>query len=109
MEQRRSLLQVGEVANQAGTTIRTVRYYLEQGFIEAVERSPGGFYLFDDSAADKVRFIQSLKELGLPLKEIKALYLIRREKKRGNDAYPLVLERLVKHRTLLEKKISDYS
>ncbi len=109
MNQGRSLLQIGELARQAGTTIRTVRYYLEQGFIEALERSPGGFYLFDRSAVDKVGFIQRLNELGLPLKEIKALYKIRREKKRGNDAYPLVRERLLKHRALVEKKISEYS
>lgn len=109
MNQSTPLLQVGELARQAGTTIRTVRYYLEQGFIEASERSPGGFYLFDSNAVDKVRFVQRLKELGLPLKEIKALYKIRKEKKRGDDAYPLVLERLVKHRTLVERKISEYS
>ncbi len=109
MHSKRMLLQVGEVAAQSHTTIRTVRYYLEQGFIEASERSPGGFYLFDSGAVDKVRFIQNLKELGLPLKEIKELYKIRKEKKRGNDAYPLVLERLLKHRTLIEKKIAEYS
>ncbi len=109
MHAKRSLLQVGEVAAQSHTTIRTVRYYLEQGFIEASERSPGGFYLFDQGVVDKVRFIQNLKELGLPLKEIKELYKIRKEKKRGNDAYPLVLERLLKQRTLIEKKIAEYS
>lgn len=109
MLEKKGLLQVGEVARQAGTTIRTVRYYLELGFIEVTERSPGGFYLFSTSEVDKVRFIQSLKELGLPLKEIKALYKVRKEKKRGNDAYPLVLERLLKHRMSVEKKISEYS
>lgn len=105
----KKFLQIGEVAGQAGTTLRTVRYYLELGFIEAAERSPGGFYLFDPSEVDRVRFIQSLKELGLPLKEIKALYNIRKEKKRGHDSYPLVLERLLKHRTAVEKKLKEYS
>jgi len=109
MLQQKRLLQVGEVARQAGTTIRTVRYYLELGFIEVTARSPGGFYLFGTSEVDKVRFIQSLKELGLPLKEIKALYKVRKEKKRGHDAYPLVVERLLKHKMLVEKKISEYS
>jgi len=109
MQAKRYLLQVGEVAARSRTTIRTVRYYLELGFIEASERSPGGFYLFDEGVVDKVRFIQNLKEIGLPLKEIKELYKIRKEKKRGNDAYPLVLERLLKHRTMVEKKISEYS
>jgi DNA-binding transcriptional MerR regulator len=106
---KKRLLQIGEVARQAGTTLRTVRYYLELGFIEASERSPGGFYLFDASEVDKVRFVQSLKELGLPLKEIKTLYKIRKEKKRGHDAYPLVLERLLRHRMSVEKKIAEYS
>lgn len=109
MIRKKNLFQIGEVARQAGTTLRTVRYYLELGFIEASERSPGGFYLFDTSEIDKVRFIQNLKELGLPLKEIKALYKIRKEKKRGHDAYPLVLERLLKHRMAVEKKIKEYS
>jgi DNA-binding transcriptional MerR regulator len=109
MHAKRRLLQVGEVAAQSRTTIRTVRYYLEERFIEASERSPGGFYLFEPAIVEKVRFIQSLKELGLPLKEIKELYRIRKEKKRGNDAYPLVRDRLLKQRTLIEKKIAEYS
>ncbi|MBZ0157857.1 MAG: MerR family transcriptional regulator [Alphaproteobacteria bacterium] len=109
MKRQKKLLQIGEVAHEAGTTIRTVRYYLEQGFIEASERSSGGFYLFEHSAVDKVRFIQNLKELGLPLKEIKALYAIRKEKTRGDDAYPLVLERLLRHKEAVERKISEYA
>lgn len=109
MSATKNLLQIGEVAKRAGTTLRTVRYYLELGFIEAAERSPGGFYLFESSEVDKVRFIQQMKELGLPLKDIKALYMIRKEKRRGHDAYPLVLERLVKHRAAVEKKINEYS
>ncbi len=106
---KKSLLQIGDVARLAATTIRTVRYYLEQGFIEISERSPGGFYLFDFAVVGKVQFIQSLKELGFPLKEIKTLYDIRKEKKHGNDAYSLVLERLRKHKSLLEKKMAQYS
>lgn len=109
MKQTKSLLQVGEVARQSGTTIRTIRYYLEQGFIEVSERSQGGFYLFDKSVVDKVWFIQNLKKLGLPLKDIKALYKIRKEKERGNDAYPLVMERLLKHKALVERKMSEYA
>jgi DNA-binding transcriptional MerR regulator len=106
---RKDLLQIGEVAHQAGTTLRTVRYYLELGFIEVSERSQGGFYLFDQTAVDKIRFIQNLKELGLPLREIKELYKVRKEKKRGHDAYPLVRERLLRHRASVEKKIAVYA
>lgn len=102
------LLQIGEVARLSKTTIRTVRYYLEQGFIQESDRSPGGFYLFEPGVVDKVRFIQDLKDLGLPLKEIKTLYRIRKDMNRGDDAYPLVLERLSRQRTLIQKKINEY-
>lgn len=108
MKKDKALLQIGEVAKGAGTTIRTVRYYLEEGFIEAADRSPGGFYLFNAEAVDKVRLIQKLKDLGLPLKEIRSLYNIRREQPTGNQAYPLVLKKLNRERELTVKKIADY-
>ena len=101
-------LQIGNVARRAGTTIRTVRYYLEEGFIQACERSLGGFYLFSPDVVDKVSFIQKLTSLGMPLKEIKTLYRIRKEHQTGNDAYGLVLEQLMKERDLMDQKIKEY-
>ena len=91
MKAQRQLLQIGEVASQAKTTVRTVRYYLAEGLVESAERSPGGFYLFEPHTVDTVRFIQKLKSLGMSLSEIKSLYQVRREKPTGNEAYPVVL------------------
>lgn len=108
MKRNEVLLKIGEVARQAGTTVRTVRYYLEEGFIEYSDRSDGGFYLFAPGIVEKVSFIKKLKELGLTLKEIKALYLIRQEKATGDEAYQLVAERLKKQKELTEKKIREY-
>ena len=104
----RQLLQIGEIAVEAKTTVRTVRYYLEEGLIESAGRSPGGFYLFETYTVDTVRFIQKLKSLGMSLKEIKALYRIRREKQTGNEAYPVVLKRLQKSLKDVKKKIEEY-
>lgn len=105
---RKKLLQIGEIAKIAGTSVRTVRYYLEQGFIQAADRSQGGFYLFEPEAAETVFFIQKLKEAGLPLKDIKKIYQARRDGETGNEAYPLVLGHLEKQKTILEQKIADY-
>ncbi len=102
-------LQIGEVARLAGTTIRTVRYYLEEGFFQACERTPGGFYLFSPDVVDKVSLIQKLANLGMHLKEIKKLYRIRKKHLTGNDAYGLVLEHLMKERDLMEQKINEYT
>jgi DNA-binding transcriptional MerR regulator len=104
----RKLLQIGEVACQTQTTVRTVRYYLEEGLIESAKRSPGGFYLFEVHTVDTVRFIQKLKSIGMSLTEIKTLYQIRREKPTGHEAYPLVLRRLQECLNDANKKIEEY-
>ncbi len=108
MKSTKTLLQIGEVTREAGTTVRTVRYYLEEGFIEYTDRSDGGFYLFEPHVVEKVKFIKKLKDLGLSLKEIKSLYQIRQEKNTGDEAYKLVFDRLKKQHELTEKKVSEY-
>ncbi len=105
----RELMQIGEVAQAAGVTVRTVRYYLEKGFIQAAERSPGGFYLFHPQAVETVYLIQMLAGLGMPLAEIKELFQIRRQEPTGDRAYPQVLERLRRQVQLTEKKIQEYA
>jgi len=105
---REKLLQIGEIAGRAGTSVRTVRYYLEEGFIEAVDRSPGGFYLFAPEAADTVFFIRKLNDVGLSLKDIKAIFTARREGETGDEAYPAVLAHLESQKTAVEQKIADY-
>src|SRR6056297_3305896 len=90
----KKLFQIGEIAKKAGVSVRTVRYYMEEGFIEAVDRSPGGFYLFAPEAAETVFFVQQLKDAGLALKDIKAIYEARQNGETGDAAYPRVLDHL---------------
>lgn len=105
---RKKLFQIGEIAKRAGTTVRTVRYYLEEGFIEAAGRSPGGFYLFEPEVADTVFFIRKLKDAGLALKDIKKIYRARRDGETGDRAYPEVLKHLERQKSIVEQKIADY-
>ncbi len=102
------LLQIGEIARKAGVTVRTVRYYLEEGFIEAAGRSPGGFYLFTPDAADTVFFVQKLKDAGLALKDIKSIYLARRNGRTGHEASREVMKHLERQKAAIEQKIADY-
>jgi len=102
------LCQIGEIADKAGVTVRTVRYYMEEGFIEPGDRSAGGFYLFAPETAETVFFVQRLKDAGLALKDIKAIYLARQNGQTGNEAYKQVLAHLEKQKKLVEQKIADY-
>ncbi|NDZ81533.1 MerR family transcriptional regulator [Streptomyces sp. SID10853] len=58
-------MRIGEVAHQAGVSVRALRYYEEQDLLQA-ERSSGGQRQYPDSAVERVRLIQQLFAAGLP-------------------------------------------
>ncbi|KIX14322.1 MerR family transcriptional regulator [Dethiosulfatarculus sandiegensis] len=102
------LLQIGEVAKRCNTTIRTVRYYLQEGLISEADRSQGGFYLFEEAAVEKVRYICMLREIGLSLQEIKMLIHIRRSSDTGGEAAQHLRERLGEQLKMSEEKIEEF-
>jgi DNA-binding transcriptional MerR regulator len=69
------LLRIGEVAEQVGTTTRTIRYYEELGLLgKAAERAKGAHRLYDDSDVARLRELIRLRDLlGLSLDELVAL------------------------------------
>jgi DNA-binding transcriptional MerR regulator len=106
---KKEIMQIGEVANLTNTTIRTVRYYLQEGLIRATDRSQGGFYLFDKRTVETVRYICHLRDLGLSLSKIKELIDIRRESKNGGKASRILQDRLEEQLEFIEKKLKEYS
>ena len=65
--------QIGEVANRAGVSIDTLRYYEKVKLLPRPARSSGGFRLFGPEHIERVLFIKQAQELGFPLEEIKGL------------------------------------
>jgi MerR family transcriptional regulator, copper efflux regulator len=65
-----NLLRIGEVATQAGVSIRTVDYYTQFGLLQAAERTGGGFRLYDPAAVDTIATIKQLEDHGLSLQTI---------------------------------------
>jgi DNA-binding transcriptional MerR regulator len=66
-----STLQIGEVAQRAGVSPRTVRYYEELGLLQQAPRTAAGTRLYGEGDVVRLRFIGRLKALGLSLDEIK--------------------------------------
>ena len=66
-----SSLQIGELAKQAGVSIRTVRYYEELGLLSPSNRTSGGMRLYNETDVTRLRFIHQLRTLRLSLDEIK--------------------------------------
>jgi MerR family mercuric resistance operon transcriptional regulator len=61
------------VAQHAGVSIDTIRYYEKLSLLPRAPRSRGGFRLFAGDAIERVRFVKQAQEIGFSLDEIRAL------------------------------------
>jgi MerR family transcriptional regulator, copper efflux regulator len=64
---------IGRVANAAGVSIDTIRFYERQGLVAMPQRSFSGYRNYSDDVLERLRFIGDAKRLGFTLKEIKEL------------------------------------
>jgi Hg(II)-responsive transcriptional regulator len=70
---------IGELANNAGVNVQTIRYYERRGLINPAARTGAGYRLYDKQVLKRLRFIRRAKGLGFTLKEIKGLLDLRIE------------------------------
>ena len=61
---------VGQVADLAGVTIRTLHHYGQIGLLEPADRSPTGYRRYNDADLQRLQHILFYRELGFPLDEI---------------------------------------
>lgn len=72
-----NLLKIGEVAENSGLPVKTIRYYEEIGLLTpTVERSEAGYRLFHAETLNRLAFIKRSQSLGLNLKEIQQILSI---------------------------------
>jgi DNA-binding transcriptional MerR regulator len=67
------LLQIGEVADRVGLSLRTVRYYEEQGLLTPESRTTGGFRLYSEEQVDRLALIKQMKPIGFTVQEMREL------------------------------------
>ena len=68
------LYTAGELARKAGMTRQTVHHYTVLGLIAPVERTGGGFRLYDDSALRRIRLVRGLLSTGYTLRDLSETY-----------------------------------
>jgi DNA-binding transcriptional MerR regulator len=66
-------MQIGEVAERIGLSLRTIRYYEEVGLAAPSARSEGGFRLYVEDDVERLRVIMQMKPLGFSLEEMREL------------------------------------
>ncbi|WP_145943537.1 MerR family transcriptional regulator [Corynebacterium glyciniphilum] len=61
---------IGQVADDTGMSIRTLRHYDELGIVSPSGRSAGGFRLYSDEDMQRILLIRRMKPLDFTLEEI---------------------------------------
>jgi DNA-binding transcriptional MerR regulator len=67
------MLQIGEVADAVGLSLRTIRHYEEVGLVTPSGRSSGGFRLYTDDDVARLRLIKHMKPLDFSLSQMRQL------------------------------------
>jgi DNA-binding transcriptional MerR regulator len=96
-------LKIGAIAGRLGTTVRTLRFYEEQGLVHP-HRTPGGTRVYD--AEDEQRFaaLLALARLGFSLEALADLAGIRPASRTGDEASHGVGEKLQSMDVELEER-----
>jgi MerR family Zn(II)-responsive transcriptional regulator of zntA len=70
-------LRIGELAEAAGTTTKTLRFYEDEGLLRPAHRTPAGYRDYRPEALARVHFIHRGQAAGLTLAQIRQILDIR--------------------------------
>jgi MerR family Zn(II)-responsive transcriptional regulator of zntA len=70
-------LSSGDLARATGNTVRTIRFYEEEGLLKPAVVSDGGHRRYTEADLERLRLITDLRELGLSLCEIRSILELR--------------------------------
>ena len=70
---RQDLMQVGDLAREAGKTVRAIHLYEELGLLEPATRSKGGYRLYGPEALTRIRWIGKLQDMRFSLGDIQTI------------------------------------
>lgn len=70
---RDGLLQIGQVAERTGLSLRTIRFYEEHGLVRPTTRTGGGFRLYAEDDVARLEVVKRMKPLGFTVEEMREL------------------------------------
>jgi MerR family Zn(II)-responsive transcriptional regulator of zntA len=74
------------MARLSNSTLRTVRFYEEEGILRPAKRTEGGHRLFRRTELDRLLFVTDLRTAGLSLDEIKEILELKKSAASGEAA-----------------------
>lgn len=67
------LIRLSVLAEKTGVSVHCIRNYVDQGMIQVNDRTAGGILLFYQPAVERLQFIRSARDAGVPVASIARL------------------------------------
>lgn len=97
-------MRIGQLADRFNLNTKTIRYYEDIGLLPDPERTAGGYRLYAEADADRLRFIKTAQRLGLTLDDIREILAF---KEQGETPCGYVRGLLRQHAQDLERRIAE--
>ncbi|MFJ4099865.1 heavy metal-responsive transcriptional regulator [Amycolatopsis japonica] len=97
-------MRIGELAQAAAVSAKTIRFYEQTGLLPAPPRTTGGYRDYDPDTAHRLEFIRTAQAAGLPLTEIRDILAIRDT---GQAPCAHVSDLLDRHLDTVRHRIAD--
>ena len=97
-------MRIGDIAHQAGVSVKTIRHYERVGILARAEREPNGYRSYEPEVLDRLIFTRSAQAIGLTLGEIREVIAFR---ERGETPCAHVLELIEQRASELTARIAE--
>ena len=94
----------GQVAEQTGFSIDTLRYYERIGLLDDIERNSGGRRVFTEDDVSWLMILRCLRETGMPIQRMIRFAELARG---GEETIPERIELLQEHDRDVDSKIAQ--
>lgn len=71
-------LRIGEVARRSGLSVKTIRFYCDQGLLQPSCRSKAGYRLFHQDSLAELAIIRALRTMDVSIAELTRILDVRR-------------------------------
>jgi Cd(II)/Pb(II)-responsive transcriptional regulator len=91
------VMKIGELAQQAGCSVETIRYYEREGLLPLPGRTAGNYRHYDAAQLERLQLIRRCRSLDMTHDEIRTLLGYRDQPERDCDAVNVLIDEHIAH------------
>ncbi|WP_019203514.1 MerR family transcriptional regulator [Tsukamurella sp. 1534] len=73
MTERETLFSIGDLAARTGLSVKTIRFWSDEGLVPPADRSAAGYRLYDAESVARLELVRTLRNLGLDVKTVRSV------------------------------------